>query len=339
MCLTIKEREENLEKNILSNFAQLSVNTKGREHPDEVCPLRTVYQVDRGRIIHSKAFRRLNHKTQVFVSPEGDHYRTRLTHTIEVAQIARNLARALRLNEDLTEAIALAHDLGHTPFGHIGEKALDEVSECGFKHNEQSLRVVSKLEKFSKGLNLTYEVRDGILNHTTKSNDPITLEGQLVRVADRLAYINHDIDDAVRANILSYSELPSIVHNYLNLEDGFKIDVFMESLIENSKDGYLKMSNDIKKLFDDLYDFMYRSVYTGSKAKQEDGKISDFIKFLYEYLIKREDKWPEDIKLIANEEGKHKAMCDFISGMTDRFAIKFFKNMFIPKSWYIKKDF
>ena len=337
--MTIKEREENLEKKILSNYAQLSVNTKGREHPDEICPLRTVYQVDRGRIIHSKAFRRLNHKTQVFVSPEGDHYRTRLTHTIEVAQIARNLARALKLNEDLTEAIALAHDLGHTPFGHIGEKALNEVSGCGFKHNEQSLRVVSKLEKFSRGLNLTYEVRDGILNHTKKSNDPATLEGQLVRISDRLAYINHDIDDAVRANILSYSQLPENVRRHLNLEVGFKIDIFMKSLIENSKDGVLRMSLEVNELFNELYEFMYKSVYTGSKAKKEDGKILDFIKFLYEYLIKREDKWPEDIKKIAYEEGKDKAMCDFISGMTDRYAIKFFKNIFIPRSWYIKKDF
>lgn len=340
MCLTVKNRIENLEKQILSEFAQSSAGTKGRKLPDEVCPLRTVYQVDRGRIIHSKAFRRLNHKTQVFVAPEGDHYRTRLTHTIEVMQIAKNLARALRLNEDLTEAIALAHDLGHTPFGHIGEKALNEVSECGFKHNEQSLRVVDKLEKFNKGLNLTYEVRDGILNHTIKcSKEADTLEGQLVKIADRLAYINHDIDDAVRAKILSYSQLPVNVRNNLNLENGFKIDVFMDSLIKNSTNGTLKMAPDVESLFNELHCFMYEFVYTDSKAKKEDAKILDFIKFLYEYLIKREDRWPGDIKKIANEEGKHRAMCDYISGMTDRYAIKFFKSMFIPKSWCINGDF
>lgn len=339
MCLTVKERIESLEKQILSEFAQYSGYTKGREYPDEVCPLRTVYQVDRGRIIHSKAFRRLNHKTQVFIAPEGDHYRTRLTHTIEVMQIAKNLARALRLNEDLAEAIALAHDLGHTPFGHIGERALNEVSECGFKHNEQSLRVVDKLEKFNKGLNLTYEVRDGILNHTIKSEkEPNTLEGLLVKISDRLAYINHDIDDAVRAKLLSYSELPVHVRNNLNLENGFKIDIFMESLINNSTNGTIKMAPDVESLFNELHSFMYEFVYTGSKAKKEDEKILDFIKFLYGYLIKRDDKWPADIRKIAEEEGKHRAMCDYISSMTDRYAIRFFKDMFIPKSWCMHKE-
>lgn len=338
MDITVKERIENLEEGFLSPYAAFSKKSKGREKEDEVCPFRTVYQVDRGRIVHSKAFRRLSHKTQVFIAPKGDHYRTRLTHTMEVAQIAKNLARALRLNEDLTEAIALAHDLGHTPFGHIGEKALDDVSECGFKHYEQSLRVVDKLEKFSKGLNLTYEVRDGILNHT-KGQQPYTLEGQLVRICDRLAYINHDIDDALRANILSFSDFPKSIRDVLDFKNGFKIDPFFESLIENSKDGNLRMSDEIGTIFTELHSFMYTFVYTGSKAKREDDKIMDFIRFLYEHLLKREDKWPEDIKIIAEEEGASRAMCDYISCMTDRFAVNVFKDAFIPKSWSMAKDF
>ena len=338
MSVTVKERIESLEKELLSSYAAFSRKSKGRKKEDEVCPFRTVYQVDRGRIVHSKAFRRLSHKTQVFIAPKGDHYRTRLTHTMEVTQIAKNLARALRLNEDLTEAIALAHDLGHTPFGHIGEKALDDVSECGFKHYEQSLRVVDKLEKFSKGLNLTYEVRDGILNHT-KGQQPCTLEGQLVRICDRLAYINHDIDDALRADILSFSDFPKSIRDVLGFKDGFKIDPFFKSLIENSKDGRLCMSKEIENVFTELHSFMYTFVYTGSKAKLEDEKIMDFIKFLYEYLLKRVDKWPEDIKIIAEEEGAHRAICDYISCMTDRFAVNIFKDAFIPKSWSMARDF
>ena len=338
MNINVKERTENLEEVFLSPYAAFAKKSKGRKSKDEVCPFRTVYQVDRGRIVHSKAFRRLNHKTQVFIAPKGDHYRTRLTHTMEVTQIAKNLARALKLNEDLTEAIALAHDLGHTPFGHIGEKALNDVSECGFKHYEQSLRVVDKLEKFSKGLNLTYEVRDGILNHT-RGQQPCTLEGQLVRICDRLAYINHDIDDALRANILKFSDFPKSVLDNLNLENGFKIDPFFESLIKNSNNGTLRMSSEMDFVFKELHSFMYEFVYTGSKAKYEDEKILDFIRFLYEYLLKVENKWPEDIKIIAAEEGAPRAVCDYISGMTDRFAVDTFKDAFIPKSWSMAKEF
>jgi len=334
MSTTVKERTENLEETFLSPYATFSKKSKGRKSKDEVCPFRTVYQVDRGRIVHSKSFRRLSHKTQVFIAPKGDHYRTRLTHSMEVTQIAKNLARALKLNEDLTEAIALAHDLGHTPFGHIGEKALNDVSECGFKHYEQSLRVVDKLEKFSKGLNLTYEVRDGILNHT-RGQQPCTLEGQLVRICDRLAYINHDIDDALRANILKFSDFPKSVLDNLNLENGFKIDPFFESLIKNSNNGTLRMSSEMDFVFKELHSFMYEFVYTGSKAKYEDEKILDFIRFLYEYLLKVENKWPEDIKIIAAEEGAHRAVCDYVSGMTDRFAVNTFKDAFIPKAWSI----
>lgn len=338
MSTTVKERIENLEEAFLSSYAAFAKKSKGRKSQDEVCPFRTVYQVDRGRIVHSKAFRRLSHKTQVFIAPKGDHYRTRLTHTMEVTQIVKNLARALRLNEDLTEAIALAHDLGHTPFGHIGEKALNDVSECGFKHYEQSLRVVDKLEKFSKGLNLTYEVRDGILNHT-RGQQPLTLEGQLVRICDRLAYVNHDIDDALRANILKFSDFPKSALDALDLKNGFKIDPFFVSLIENSCNGKLCMSEEMQSIFKELHSFMYESVYTGSKAKYEDEKILDFIRFLYEYLIKKENKWPEDIKTIAKEEGAHRAVCDYISGMTDRFAVDVFKDAFIPKSWSMVKEF
>ncbi len=337
MKITVKERTELLEKSVLSEYSMLAVNSKGRCSADEVCTFRTVYQVDRGRVVHSKAFRRLSHKTQVFIAPQGDHYRTRLTHTMEVAQIARNLARALRLNEDLTEAIALAHDLGHTPFGHVGEKALDDVSECGFKHYEQSLRVVDRLEKFKKGLNLTYEVRDGILNHT-RGKLPQTLEGQLVRLSDRLAYINHDIDDAVRAKILSFSQFPEIVLRELDLSDGFKIDFFFDSIINNSCDGKISMSENASEVFGSLHAFLYDSIYTDSKAKSEDGKVLDLIRFLYEYLLKRDEKWPRDIRVIAEEEGVHRALCDYISGMTDRFAVAVFEDALIPRSWSIAKE-
>ncbi len=333
--LTVREKTELLEKKLLSPYAMVSANSKGRQYEDEVCAFRTVYQVDRGRIVHSKAFRRLSHKTQVFIAPEGDHYRTRLTHTMEVAQIARNLARALRLNEDLTEAIALAHDLGHTPFGHIGEKALNDVSECGFKHYEQSLRVVDRLEKFDRGLNLTYEVRDGILNHT-KGTMPKTLEGQIVRLSDRLAYINHDIDDAIRAKILTFNQFPRIVLDGLDLEKGFKIDIFFNSIVNNSQNGKLMMSPEVHNIFMTLHSFMYDMVYTTSKAKSEDEKIIDMIRFLYEYLMNNEKNWPHDIRLIAEQEGKSRALCDYISGMTDRFAVAIFKDAFIPKSWSVK---
>lgn len=330
--MNIRENIENLEEKTLSKFAQLAKNSKGREKPDEVCNLRTVYQVDRGRIIHSKAFRRLKHKTQVFISPEGDHYRTRLTHTLEVSQIARNIARALLLNEDLTEAIALGHDLGHTPFGHAGESALNEIVPGGFRHYEQSIRIVEKLEKSGRGLNLTKEVKDGILHHTS-GKLAHTLEGQLVRWADRIAYINHDIDDAIRAKVLKKSQLPENVMRVLGMQDRFTIDIIINSLIENSQNGTLTMSDEILKAFLDLREFMFEYVYRNSAAKIEAAKVPDFIKLLYEHLLKNPHKWPSDIKRIAENEGTERAVCDYIAGMTDHFAVQVFDSFFVPSSW------
>lgn len=331
--MNIRENIENLEEKTLSKFAVFSKNSKGRLYEEaDVCNLRTAFQVDRGRIIHSKSFRRLKHKTQVFIAPENEHYRTRLTHTLEVSQIARNIARALRLNEDLTEAIALAHDLGHTPFGHSGEKALAEISPTGFTHFEQSLRVVDFLEKNGKGLNLTFEVRDGILNHT-KGKLPCTLEGQVVRISDRIAYINHDIDDAIRGNILTKSQIPQNIARVLNINEKFKIDTIINSLVENSKDGELKMSPEVSSAFSELHEFMYASVYIDSAAKIEAKKVPDMIKILYEYLLNHVEKLPEFMKKIAEKEGKHRAVCDYIASMTDNYAVNIFESFFIPKSW------
>lgn len=330
--MNIRKNIEDIEEKNLSKFAQLAKNSRGRKNPDEVCNLRTVYQVDRGRILHSKAFRRLEHKTQVFISPQGDHYRTRLTHTLEVSQIARNVARALLLNEDLTEAIALGHDLGHTPFGHAGESALNGIMPGGFKHYEQSIRVIEKLEKSGKGLNLTEEVRDGILHHT-KGEPAHTLEGQLIRLADRIAYINHDIDDAIRAKVLKRSQLPADVMKVLGIESDFRIDTIISSLIENSQNGSLAMSEEITKAFEELHEFMYEHVYRNSAAKIEAVKVPDFIKILYEYLLKDPQKWPSDIKNIAYTEGSERAVCDYIAGMTDHFAIQLFESFFVPRSW------
>ncbi len=330
--LNIREKTENLEEKILSPFGTLAKNSKGREKPDDLCSLRTAFQVDRDRIIHSKAFRRLKHKTQVFISPEKDHYRTRLTHTLEVSQIARNIARALSLNEDLTEAIALGHDLGHTPFGHSGESALNCIVPGGFHHFEQSVRVVKKLEKDGRGLNLTYEVIDGILNHT-KGKWPDTLEGKVVRFADRIAYINHDIDDAIRAKILTFSQLPQDAMKILGTKSKFRIDTFMHSLIENSQCGDIKMSEDVTYAFNRLHEFMYENVYLDSEAKVEAVKVPELITLLYKYLLRNSKIWPDDIKKIATEDGEERAVCDYIAGMTDQFAVELFKNLFIPKPW------
>lgn len=331
--MNIRENIENLEEKILTEFAVFSKNSKGRLHEEsDVCNLRTAFQVDRGRIIHSKSFRRLKHKTQVFIAPENEHFRTRLTHTLEVSQIARNIARALRLNEDLTEAIALAHDLGHTPFGHAGESALNEIHPGGFKHFKHSLRVVDFLEKDGLGLNLTYEVRDGIVNHT-KGELPFTLEGQVVRISDRIAYINHDIDDAIRANVLKKSQIPSSVAKILNINEKFKVDTLIDSLISNSKDGELKMSDEVQTAFYELHEFMYEFLYTDSLAKVEAKKVPYFIKTLYEYLLNHIEKLPPFMRLVAEKEGKNRAVCDYIASMTDNYAVNVFEKFFIPKSW------
>ncbi len=330
--MTIRQRTEETEKNILSPYACLSSQTKGRQRDEEKCPVRTEFQRDRDRVIHCKSFRRLKHKTQVFLSPEGDHYRTRLTHTLEVAQIARTIARALQLNEDLTEAISLAHDLGHTPFGHAGERALNSIVPGGFRHYEQSLRVVDILEKSGKGLNLTYETRNGILCHT-KGQDADTLEGQIVRIADRIAYINHDIDDALRAKVLAERALPKDAVTILGKTTSERINTLVLSLISNSSGGRLKMDEDTNKAFEQLHRFMFATVYSNDSVKREERKVPELISFLYEYFVKNPDKLPEEYFGTAKAEGKERAVCDYLAGMTDRYAVEQFKNLFVPRSW------
>ena len=326
--MNIRQRTEEREAQILSPYAALARNSKGRERAEEPCELRTDYQRDRDRIIHCKSFRRLKHKTQVFLSPEGDHFRTRLTHTLEVSQIARTMACALELNEDLTEAISLGHDLGHTPFGHAGERALNGI--YGFKHYEQSVRVVEKLEKNGEGLNLTWEVRDGILCHTSGTQAQ-TLEGRLVRVADRIAYINHDIDDAIRANVLSEEDIPKEIVKVLGARRTVRIDTLVKSVVRNSG-ADIAMDPEVKGAFDELHDFMYRKVYLNPYVKGEERKVPMLIGSLFEHL-KRTGEIPEDLKHIAQTEGVERAVCDYIAGMTDHFAISLFKTIFIPKGW------
>lgn len=331
--MTVSECTMQIEEQTLSPFAALAKNTKGRDVPEEECDLRTPYQRDRDRIIHCKSFRRLKHKTQVFLSPEGDHYRTRLTHTLEVAQIARTIARALRLNEDLTEAISLGHDLGHTPFGHAGERALNELFPGGFRHYEQSVRIVEKLEKNGKGLNLTKEVRDGILCHT-KGTEAFTLEGRVVRIADRIAYINHDIDDAERAEVLHESDIPDGITEVLGGRRSERIDTLVRSVVENSQNGVIQMDLEVGDAFERLHDFMYQYVYLNPYAKAEEKKVPGLIETLYSYLQKPEHL-PEDMRLIAEQDGYERAACDYIAGMTDHYAVQLFQDIYVPKSWNI----
>lgn len=326
--MNIREMTEEREAQTLSDYAALSRNSKGREMPDEKCELRTDYQRDRDRIIHCKSFRRLKHKTQVFLSPEGDHFRTRLTHTLEVSQIARTMACALRLNEDLTEAISLGHDLGHTPFGHAGERALNGI--FGFKHYEQSVRVVEKLENNGRGLNLTWEVRDGILCHTSGTQAQ-TLEGRLVRIADRIAYINHDIDDAIRAGVLSEEDIPKEIVKVLGGRRTVRIDTLVKSVVRNSG-ADIAMDAEVREAFDELHDFMYRKVYLNPFVKGEERKVPMLIGSLFEHL-KKTGEIPDDLKHIAEAEGMERAVCDYIAGMTDHFAVSLFKEIFIPKGW------
>lgn len=330
--MNIREQTERLEKQMLSPFAAFSSKTQGRQRPEEECDLRTCYQKDRDRILHSKTFRRLKHKTQVFLSPEGDHYRTRLTHTLEVSQIARTVARALRLNEDLTEAISLGHDLGHTPFGHAGERVLDELAPFGFRHYEQSVRVVEKLENDGKGLNLTYEVRNGILCHT-RGTQADTMEGRIVRIADRIAYINHDIDDAERAGVLEEGEIPKEITRVLGERRSARIDTLVRSLVENTRGEELKMSPEVQEAFDALHAFMFSTVYSNPVAKEEEKKVPDLVRKLYRYYAAYPEKLPEEMQRIAEQEGLDRAVCDYIAGMSDRFAVQIFEKMVVPKSW------
>ncbi|MBR1900207.1 MAG: deoxyguanosinetriphosphate triphosphohydrolase, partial [Lachnospiraceae bacterium] len=296
--------------------------------------IRTVYQRDRNRIIHSKSFRRLKHKTQVFIAPIGDHYRTRLTHTLEVSQLSRTVSRALRLNDDLTEAIALGHDLGHTPFGHAGERALNEVCPFGFRHYEQSIRVVEKLERDGRGLNLTKEVRDGILNHQWGLH-PSTLEGQIVRFCDKIAYINHDIDDAERAGIMTEEDIPDRFRKSLGESTKERLDTLINDIIYQSIDSdEIRMSPDIQKEMEDLRHFMYENLYTDSIAKIEEKKVPVLLKILYQYYEQHIDEMPDEyVQLIRNGEAEPRVVCDYISGMTDPYAVQKFEELFIPKSW------
>ncbi len=329
----IREYIEDIEERLLSKFASFSRKSKGRDREEKQCDIRTVFQRDRDRIIYSKAFRRLKHKTQVFISPEGDHYRTRLTHTLEVSQIARTIARSLRLNEDLTEAIALGHDLGHTPFGHAGERVLDRVSTFGFKHNEQSVRVVEVLEKDRKGLNLTREVRDGIRCHTGKET-PSTLEGQVVRFADKIAYINHDIEDAIRGGILTEEDLPKECTEILGKTSSLRINNMIINIIENSYDGEcIRMSSDFQENSKLLRDYMFENVYVGSVAKKEESKAEHMIEMLYLDLLKKPDILPADSKVAIETDGIERTVLDYVAGMSDRYAVKKFQEIYIPVSW------
>ncbi|MCR1897872.1 deoxyguanosinetriphosphate triphosphohydrolase [Irregularibacter muris] len=332
--MNIRERRELLEKKTLSPFATLSVNSKGRTRPYELCTIRTIFQQDRDRIIHSKAFRRLKHKTQVFIAPEGDHYRTRLTHTLEVAQIARTIARALLLNEDLTEAIALGHDLGHTPFGHAGEDTLNEICSFGFNHNEQSLRVVDYLEK-SNGLNLSWEVRDGILHHSGEGQ-PETLEARVVHLSDRIAYINHDIDDALRAKVLKKEQLPFDVLSQLGFSHGDRINHMIQDIINNSMDsGDVYMSPVVEKATNQLRDFLFENIYIDSIAKKEEKKAQHILKELYNYFQKNVEHLPEEFTSRLDIDSKERVIIDYIAGMTDRYAINKFYELFIPAPWKV----
>ncbi len=329
--MTVREMIEQREIDSLSLYAALSVNTRGRLYPLEKDGFRTDFQRDRDRIIHCKAFRRLMHKTQVFLSPEGDHYRTRLTHTLEVAQIARTMAVALRLNENLTEAIALGHDLGHTPFGHAGERALNEVAPEGFRHYEQSLRVIDTLERDGNGLNLTYEVRDGIVCHT-KGKPADTLEGRLVKLADHFAYAHHDFEDAVRAGVLTEDNVPAEVREILGSGATVRLAKMVSSVIENSGDD-IRMAPEVEAASKLLEEFMFDAVYTNPIAKSQEHKAEALVKSLYEFFLSNPNALPAEYQAIAMRDGLDRAVCDYISGMSDRYAIKLYNDYFVPKGW------
>lgn len=333
--MNVREEQEKREHLIFSPYASFSDESKGRDRDEEPCPMRTIYQRDRDRIIHCKTFRRLKHKTQVFLAPEGDHYRTRLTHTLEVAQIARSIARALNLNEDLTEAIALGHDLGHTPFGHAGERTLNSLCPMGFAHYKQSIRVVEFLEKDGQGLNLTWEVRDGILNHRTSGN-PSTLEGKAVRLSDKIAYINHDIDDGIRAGILKESDIPSEYTDVLGNSTKERLNTMISDIIMNSiGKNDLVMSEPVRKAMTELRKFMFESLYLNPTAKSEEAKADKLITELYRYYVANTDKLPDTYKRFITEfdERPEQVVCDYIAGMSDQYSISKFQEIFVPKAW------
>ncbi len=328
----IREQLERIEEETLSQYATLAKDTKGRKIYSTPCEIRTEFQRDRDKIIHCNSFRRLKHKTQVFLSPQGDHYRTRLTHTLEVSQIARTISRSLRLNEDLTEAIALGHDLGHTPFGHAGEYALNEIRDGGFKHNIQSVRVVDHIENYGNGLNLTYEVKNGIACHSDNVANAKTLEGRVVRISDKIAYINHDIEDAIRAGVLRESDLPYDSIYVLGRTKSERITTIIMSIIENSVDD-IKMSDEVLKAHNVLKKFMFTNVYTNPVAKGEESKAQEIVKMLYRYYLKNVNKLPEFYNTIIERFGEERAVCDYIAGMTDQFAVEVYNDLYIPKFW------
>lgn len=333
--MTIRQSLEQYEKEYLSPFATLSMNSKGRLRPEEQCDIRPVFQRDRDRIIHSKSFRRLKDKTQVFLTPEGDHYRTRLTHTLEVSQNARTIAKALRLNEDLAEAIALGHDLGHTPFGHAGERALNEVCPLGFEHSVQSVRTVDILEKSGMGLNLTMEVRDGILNHQTKGT-PATLEGKIVRFSDKIAYIHHDMDDAMRAGILTEADIPKEISSVIGETTRERLNSFVHDLVTHSQGiNDICMSEEVDRAMKNLRKFMFERVYNNRQAKGEEEKAEQLMVTLYEYYMKNTALLPQEYqRMMYDGEVKERVVCDYVGAMTDRFAIAKYEEIYIPKCWH-----
>ena len=336
--MTIREELEKLEHQHLNPLAAFADESKGRLRPEEHrdTDVRTCYQRDVDRIVHSKAFRRLMHKTQVFLSPEGDHYRTRMTHTLEVTRISKTIALGLGLNVDLAEAIAMGHDLGHTPFGHAGEVALTECIGRPFRHNEQSLRVVDELENGGKGLNLTYEVRMGILGHTG-SNIPETLEGQIVRRADRIAYVNHDIDDAIRAGILNASDIPREISVILGETHGQRIDTLVWDMIQTSREtGAIYLSPKVEQALDELRTFMFENVYRNPVAKGEESKAKVMLKKMFDYYMGHPEALPEDFNPQMSFDGMERTVCDYIAGMTDHYAVDKYTEIFIPTGWNVR---
>lgn len=334
--MTIRETLEQWEIEYLSPYASHSKDSKGRLKEEEQCDIRTVFQRDRDRIIHCKAFRRLKDKTQVFLTPEGDHYRTRLTHTLEVSQNARTIARALRMNEELVEAIALGHDLGHTPFGHAGERALNRVCPLGFEHNEQSVRTVDRLEKSGKGLNLTIEVRDGILNHQTIGK-PHTLEGKIVQFSDKIAYIHHDMDDAIRGGILREEDVPKEIGDVIGYTTNERLNHFIHDIVSTSfGKNEIRMSEPVAEAMKNLRRFMFERVYQNPEAKSEEGKAEVLMETLYLYYMKHVDDLPEEfLNLLSEGEPREKVVCDYVGAMSDRFAIAKYEEIYIPKSWHV----
>lgn len=334
--MMIREMIEEWEKEYLSPYASLSKHSKGRDRAEEQCDIRPVYQRDRDRILHSKAFRRLKDKTQVFLTPEGAHYRTRLTHTLEVSQNARTIAKALRLNEDLVEAIALGHDLGHTPFGHAGERALNRVCPLGFAHHKQSVRMVELLEKGGTGLNLTWEVRDGILNHKT-STIPSTLEGKIVRLSDKIAYIHHDMDDAIRGKILTEKDVPKRIGKLLGMTARLRLDSFIHDIVSaSSGKNDICMSPQVEEAMRELRRFMFLSVYQNNEVKKEEAKAERLVETLYQYFMDYPMRMSQEFIHLIEEKGEptERVVCDYIASMTDRFAIAKYNELFIPDSWH-----